>query len=490
VPRARSQAPRSRWHARRRPGAPRRSGDAGMTLVEVLVALLVLSLVVLPATKALTSSLGATNVQRLRVEATGIATTALEEVQHEAEFTPPVGGTTSTTQSVGGETFSVATTFTPVDEAGGSYTTVCQSSSGGSQLQIWLVSASVSWTNMHGASPVVQTTEVAPGTIGASDLADGEIAVAVDGLNGDPLTSAAINYRVAPVLVAGSGSLPPTVTGNTGDTGCGVALGLDASPDFQWVVTLTPNPGYVATSEASDQSPAGPPATLSPLTVEPGEVTQLQQPFQVAAGDTATVTFETVGFSSTSPDPLTPDPAVLPASDIPVTVASSGIVPNGQFTFGNASTPVTSMLLYPFASGYSLWSGDAPDSDPSYVPAGENPPTPLYANGAASTLSVSPGGAQSLVVPVYPLSVSAPAGSTPSATEVGGAGYSYALNAPPAAGGDSSTGLPLGQYAVSAGGSATPVYVWITPSGCYESSSEMNTPSDGTAVAPGSAVAL
>jgi Tfp pilus assembly protein PilV len=448
----------------------------GMTLVEVLVALLVLTIVLVPAFTVLTHGMDATNTTRLRVEATSLATTALEQVQHEAEFSPPVGGTTTVSQSIGQETFTVSTTFTPIAEAGGSFETICQSGSSATDLQIWLVSAAVSWNKMAGAAPVIQTTEVAPGTTGAANLADGEIAVSVDGLDGQPLRTAPINYTITPVRVAGSASLPPTITGNTGMTGCGVALAVNPNPDFQWSVTLTPNPGYVSTTEQSDVNPAGPPSIAAPLTVDAGQVTQLQQPFQVAEGVTVTPTLQTVNFTTG-----TPDPAVPAVSDMPITVQSSGILPNGQYIFGDGTSAVTSMLLYPFASGYSLWAGDMPESDPSYVPNGAT--TPLYSPppNTVVTLPITSATTAAVTLPVYPLTISTLAGSVLTATEVDGSGYTYDLT-PPSPAGTSATGLGLGQYQVtsSLAGVASNIFVWITPSGVYYSATEMNAPSQGT----------
>ena len=521
-----------------------------MSVIEVVLAIVVLIIVLLPASILINNAILASNDQRLKVEADNLATANLEKVQQEAQSGPLSGGTTSFTyQSRSGSqytVFTVTTQFTPLSESGGvsSFTTVCQNG-GATQLQIWSVTATVRWQGMRGARPVTVTTDVAPGEAGAADLLDGEIAIPVNGVNGTPI-STPINYYVTPNgtgagawLAAWLAANPPDSTslpgipGNTGTTGCGVVTGLPVTatvgypdiPQWTWTVELSPNttpaPGYVATTEASDTNPAGPPLS-NPITLQAGELSYAlnrnSQQFQVAVGVQTTVTVQTMNFVHNVPKVLTisgqksvsvasggfpgvvagmgvsgtgiangttvlsvsnntltmstaatatgsatltfssgADSSVTPAADLPITVSNPGVGPTGQYTFGNATQNIAQMLLYPFTSGYSVWAGDMPESNPGDAPSG----TPIYTPNSGVNLPIGTSTSATVVVPVYPLVDNAP-GAT--ATEVDGDGAGYSL-------GTTGAGLPLGQYQITPS-----LYVWITPTGTCSSPTELVTP--------------
>jgi hypothetical protein len=486
--------------------------DRGMSVVEVAMAVAVLLIVLLPTAVLVNNGILTTNGQRLRVEADNLATANLEKVQQEAASGPLSGGTTTFTyQSRAGSqltVFKVVTQFTPLSQSGGSsnYTTVCQNG-GSTQLQIWSVTATVTWTSMHGEVPVSETTDVAPGQAGAADLADGEIAIPVKDVSGNPI-AAAINYYATPngtgaaawlsawLTSNGDASTLPGIPGNTGTTGCGVVTGLPVAatgtypsiPQWTWTVQLSGNTGYVATTEQSDANPAGPPLS-GPITLHPGQISyalnRYNQQFQMAIGVQTSVTLQTlkqtggtcepVGGTWATGTPVTTPPAscdnnlVAPLSDLPITVANPGVGPTGQYTFGSNSLNTTQMLLYPFTSGYSIWSGDMVESNPGDAPSG----TPIYAPDSAVTLPITLlSTTASVIVPVYPLNLTVTLGSaTPTATEIDGAAYVYTLN--PVSGGTSATGIPLGQYQINAPSMVGSLFVWITPTGTCQSASQL-----------------
>jgi hypothetical protein len=151
------------------------------------------------------------------------------------------------------------------------------------------------------------------------------------------------------------------------------------------------------------------------------------------------------------------DSSVTPAADLPITVSNPGVGPTGQYTFGNATQNIAQMLLYPFTSGYSVWAGDMPESNPGDAPSG----TPIYTPNSGVNLPIGTSTSATVVVPVYPLVDNAP-GAT--ATEVDGDGAGYSL-------GTTGAGLPLGQYQITPS-----LYVWITPTGTCSSPTELVTP--------------
>jgi len=71
--------------------------DGGMSIVEVVMAIMVLLIVLLPSAMLINRGIISTNGQRLRVEADNLATANLEKVQEEAESGPLSGGTTTFT---------------------------------------------------------------------------------------------------------------------------------------------------------------------------------------------------------------------------------------------------------------------------------------------------------------------------------------------------------------------------------------------------------
>jgi hypothetical protein len=235
--------------------------------------------------------------------------------------------------------------------------------------------------------------------------------------------------------------------------------------------------------------------------LHPGQISyalnRYNQQFQMAIGVQTSVTLQTLNFAIggiticepvggtwATHIPVTTPPASCingdaPLSDLPITVANPGVGPTGQYTFGSNSLSTTQMLLYPFASGYSIWSGDMVESNPGDAPSG----LPIYAPDSAVTLPITVGSiTASVLVPVYPLSLKIVSGATtPTATEIDGAAYVYTLN--PDTLGTSATGMPLGQYQINAPGMVGSLFVWITPTGTCSSPTQLTVlcPSPSTA---------
>ena len=106
----------------------------------------------------------------------------------------------------------------------------------------------------------------------------------------------------------------------------------------------------------------------------------------------------------------------------------------------------------------------------------DDTPTPVV-------LSITGGTTAAVSVPTYDLSISVSsgcAGVSLFATEQSGSDLSYALN--PLSGTTSTSGMPLGQYLLSSSSSSCPLsstnglYIWITPTGVYQSTAAMATP--------------
>ena len=164
---------------RRGPGATSPRGDEGVTLVELLVAIVVILIILIPTAVFIIQAQKAVSAEHLQAEAINVATRQLESLQLEAAQGSLPTGTSTVTYPVAEAgsritDFKVTTSWTVITQ--GTNQSICASDADVAQ-QIWLVTAVVTWPKMSGASPVVQTTEIAPAQAGAVQQFAGEVAV-------------------------------------------------------------------------------------------------------------------------------------------------------------------------------------------------------------------------------------------------------------------------------------------------------------------------
>jgi Tfp pilus assembly protein PilV len=488
--------------------------DAGIGIVELIVAVVLIVLVSLAGIVAIDYGLTQSGAQRNKVEAINLATAQMEQAA--LVVSAASSGTTTATDTLNNTVFTVATTVTALAQNGGQLTTVCTSSDTDIAQQVWEVTVAVTWPQMNGTPPVSESTDVQPNAGNATNLLNGEIAVEVESgagrtqAVGAPLDEPVI-FTVTPEYVGPaptqtysppSGETSPVgQTFNTGDDGCGIVTGLSSSTNWDYVVTITGNAGWVASTEQSDTDPdldPTPPEPASPGTGDPywvgaapeGVVT-ITNPFvESNAGSITQINFQPVTYACAGGSPVTTPGAgycgsasgAAAVADLPVTFANPSLA-NGQYTFGNASQAISSVLAYPYL--YGVWAGDMTASSPGYNgpsgggtfytgPLGTESPVPISYDPTPPTGVVN--------VPVYQLNIteaspSACPGVQLTATEQAGADYTYNLYAANA-GNVSSSGMPLGQFEVSASNCSTitPEYVWITPTGVYWSPTLMTNP--------------
>jgi len=139
--------------------------------------------------------------------------------------------------------------------------------------QIWLVTAVVTWPGMAGATPVVQTTEIAPPRPERSSNSQERWPLASSALIG-PLSGRRRNRNDdRPVTGSGTPPTPPdgtftTETATTASTstsvsnGCIVFQNLDAYSDaegsYDYTLSFAGNAGLVAGDEKAVSNPAAP----------------------------------------------------------------------------------------------------------------------------------------------------------------------------------------------------------------------------------------
>ena len=184
-----------RWRTRGG-GAPPARGDEGVTLIELLVAVAVIIIVLIPTAIFVIQSQQSVAAEHLRAEAINVATRQLETLQLEAAQGSLPTGTSTITYHVAEAgsritKFRVKTSWTVITQ--GLNQSICASNADVAQ-QIWFVTAVVTWPKMDGAQPVVQTTEIAPAQAGAVQQFAGEVAVRLtydgtDAFLADPVTA-------------------------------------------------------------------------------------------------------------------------------------------------------------------------------------------------------------------------------------------------------------------------------------------------------------
>ena len=128
--------------------------DAGLSLIECVVAIALLIIIILPTTIFIIEGQQAASEAHLEAEATTLADQALNGLQAQAARGALPAGFQSTAQSVdevGGRKtlYTIATTWTPIQQ--GTNKTICAAGAGISVAQqIWLVTATVTWNGMSG----------------------------------------------------------------------------------------------------------------------------------------------------------------------------------------------------------------------------------------------------------------------------------------------------------------------------------------------------
>ena len=479
-----------RWRTRGG-GAPPARGDEGVTLIELLVAVAVILIILIPTAVFIIQSQKAVAAEHLRAEAINVATRQLETLQLEAAQGNLPTGTSTVTYPVAEAAsritkFKVTTSWTVITQ--GTNQSICASGADVAQ-QIWLVTAVVTWPGMAGASPVVQTTEIAPAQAGAIQQFAGEVAVSLIGPSSAPFLADAVTAEMTGQWTgSGTGPTPPsgtftTETATTAGTstpvsdGCIVFENLDAYSDadgsYDYTLSFAPkgnpavNAGLVAGDEKAYSYPGGA-FTMNIGSLEPG----VPQPetVEIDTGTQLTVGYYTgSGGSCTTASALAPP---LPSNGVPVSVNNSFLTayPPNDTWVAFSSAPISSLLLFPWSGTTTVYAGDEPYS----YSALSAPYGPCSVDATSGNPSV--------YLQVYPLDLTVTgSASSLTATEALGGGNAMTLNF---GSGTSATSVPLGEYLLSHDDDApvtvngNPAYVWVTVRGeCSDTVVESSPPS-------------
>jgi type II secretory pathway pseudopilin PulG len=195
--------------------APRaRTSDEGFSIVEVVVAVVILAMAVTVLAALMTRTLGLANSNTQRTTAANLATQQVEKLQTMRALDIPDGRITIGPVTVGGTAYTIFQSSKYVTVNG----SACSGTTG--DLTSKVITLRVTWPNMGNVKSVRSGTIRALGT-GSNDLSSstGAAAVAVQNSVGDPTAGVSVTLQTAP-----GGTVVGTQT--SGDDGCVVFAGL------------------------------------------------------------------------------------------------------------------------------------------------------------------------------------------------------------------------------------------------------------------------
>ena len=403
--------------------------DAGFTIIEVVVASTLLLLSFLAAAALFERGTAVSGDTRLRVIAAQLASSAIEKIRGPAadpsKFTTAINpGTTVTTQTVNGLKFTLTEQMQWVAQS--STTSACDSGGVGSNA-ILQVTESVTWTGAGATAPVQSVTALSP-PAGAYSAATGSIGAKVLNAAGQPVVDAAVS-------IAGPTSDSQTTTAE----GCAFFAFLTPGA---YTVSVTAGTGV------SDQELLVPSQSTS---VTVGQTVSLTFNYDTAA------TINIGGYSGS---------AATHATNIPIGLANSALLPYRQYSYAAGTTTMTP--LFPATGGYTVFAGNCTDNNPVGLDTTNNV---FYNNPGTTPVAVTPGGTTVAIVPLYDLPITVTAAGVPAVgatltmtatsgyaapytsvcTNGGGSGSAPTLGlVTTVAGGTSLTAIPLGHWTINA----------------------------------------
>ncbi len=395
--------------------------DAGMTLVEVVVALGLFAVMSTAVLVVLGSALTTTTDDKARLAAGNLASRELAIVRDTfssvtrgpdrvventvVNANPLPGGTAGEPLVVDGVPYTVTRTA-QWDEVGSAKVSPCDAGTS-DELAYLRVEVQVRWPALGDRPPVSMETVMTPPK-GTYTTAQGHIGLLVLDSAGAPL-----------------GGVPVTATkgalvrnGTTSPEGCVLLSHLEPG---DWRLTAS-RPDHV--------DPQGGATATTVARVQANRLWRGTVDYDRAATVVATMTAP-AGH------------ALPPLGQVPVTVAHSAIQPIGArvvpvATTGSGSARVVSGL-WPYLSGYEIWAGGCLDGNPAL-------------SGTSAPVAVTPGASAVATLPLGGLEVRAPAGRAVRATHAPDAlcpqGVTLELGTT-GADGALRTSLPYGRWSVN-----------------------------------------
>lgn len=320
--------------------------EEGVSLVELMVAMLVLGIVMAGVTATMASSLSLTRESQAVSVATGLATASMETAlaqsfdDTEDEVDTPAAADTET---VGGRTYTTTRSVRWV--AASAVTGACVDSPGAGDANVLLVDVSVDWVGRTEPQPVSQQTTLAP-PVGRYDPNAGTLAVYVAGSEDPPAPAQGVTVR--------ANGPNGTLTATTGADGCAVFGGIDAG---SYEVSLE-KAGYIDKQQRT-------------VPVEAGQA--------VGVGSRTPVELSYAPWTTIDATVAGREGGRLPLTPLTVSVAAGDEV----WEVGDTSDQPAELRVWP--DDYELFAGDCEIADPE----GLRDETSVYWDGASRGDSIA-----------------------------------------------------------------------------------------------------
>ncbi|MGH2661711.1 MAG: type IV pilus modification PilV family protein [Actinomycetota bacterium] len=335
----------------------RRAGQAGFTVVEVMIALAVFAVVIGAVATTLSTALNITRNNRHRSTAAHLASQEMDVVRS-TDFTTLPLGLVQSNVSVDGIDYTVRRESAWVIQGG---TTDPCTSPGGSVPAYMRITVGVTWPNMSGTLPVQSQTVVSP-PVGAFSSTSGHIGVKVFDRDAAPAAGHVVRIT-GPVL-----SSQATTT-----DGCA------------FFAYLPPGAYTVALDTPAHVDGQGIPTPSQPASVTVGNTTSIQFDYDREAALDLALTGQ---FGGTIP------------AGVPVTLGNTKLLPTGTKSFPGTGSPRSIGGLFPYADGYQVWAGDCVQADPegqrpggagAYYPGASRDPALVVSPGQTTSGTVRMG---------------------------------------------------------------------------------------------------
>ena len=336
--------------------------DQGVTLVEIMIAITILTLLTASVGAGLLAIQRSAFKSKERAAAANLATREMELVRnwfHSSDTAPAdvmTAGDVTNADPLPGQTGAAVVDGVPYTVkrevawlVTGTGVSACD---GGSVVTYPSISVhvQVTWPNMGDVTPITTDSILTP-TKDFHNSASAYYAIKVLDRDGQA-------YEGRTVQVTGPGG---TQTDTTGPDGCATFV-LSSAGTYTASMTESAS-GFVSFTGVTSQT----------ATITTGSLVVRTMSYDLGNTFTAVLAPPT-GFS-------------LPVTKPAIMFANSGIQPSGVSAYASAASGTTTVgPLWPFASGYSMWAGSCPGSDPALLGGRPAAVTPTKGSTTVATI--------------------------------------------------------------------------------------------------------